>query len=548
MKRTSKRKSYRELKADPFVKAPALAWFLDRKSVYISLTLVGCLAAGGFIYQGWNAYGQIIEPAEKDSPYLAIDPAQSQGALWATELLQDSHGLEGWEAKDTIQPSHGFIQDATGSTAGEVPITLLATRVASAGPVKTVAQVYGAGQARKQYDHYVAKLAARGPVESAQVSDSGIYGAKFAQGFILLAGDAIVGAQTGDTETRDRLFGEYLAAVEETLPASGCVDISAADGSKRSIYFDPNSFEGLQETQTLQPEVNTDYLPTLQGIGAAEIADPYAKAPEGPLPASMPTLPSEVAKPTIENAPAPIDDFSGIASYKIQDPVGPGCGWEWSAQNPLEYNEADLKAAEEDILTRVQNEINGKAQTYVDSKISWARVVALIAPSLDNWNRYVEGVNGVHGRWAKLVADREALRPAWDQYLADHEAWSTFDARKATADSNYNAAVIQCLADRKAHDEWEREWGPDALKRKQDEWREKYEPKQPTNPSPTPTPAPSQPTTPIPPMPTAPPEPKDCVRDPERPAILDQQKPAKPEAPAVPEDVTIPDSWPKPQG
>ena len=65
MKRDSKRKSYRELKEDPFVKAPALAWFLDRKSVYISLTLVGCLAAGGCIFQGWNAYGQDVDTARQ---------------------------------------------------------------------------------------------------------------------------------------------------------------------------------------------------------------------------------------------------------------------------------------------------------------------------------------------------------------------------------------------------------------------------------------------------------------------------------------------------
>lgn len=546
MSKTGKRKSYRELKADPDVAAPALAWFLDRRSLYISLTLVGCLAAGGFLYQGYKAVGQIAAPAEENSPYLSIDPAQSAGAIWAEGFLSDSHGVEGWELRDTTQPSHGFIQDSTGNTAGELPITLLATRVASAGPVKAVAQVYGAGQARKQYESYVAKFAARGPAESVQASDSGILGAKFPQGFILVAGDAIVGIQATDDGLRDRLFDEYVGALESTLPESGCVDISGADGSKRSVYFDPNSFEGLQETQTLEPEVNTNYLPTLSGIGAKEIADPYAKAPEGPLPATLPAMPAEVGKPTINSAPAQIDDFSGIASYRIQDPIGPGCGWEWSAQNSLAYDEKELQAAEEDTITRVQNEVNGTAQTYVDSKISWARIVALLAPSLDNWNRYVDSANGVHGAWAKLVADRNALRPAWDSYIAAHGEWSTFDARKAAADTEYNAALSQCLADRAAHDEWEREWGPAALKKKQDDWRERYEPKQPTTPSPTPTPAPSQPTTPIPPMPTAPPEPADCPVDPRRPGILDQQKPAEPVAPAIPADVTIPDSWPKP--
>lgn len=544
MKRANKKKSYKELRADPVIGIPIVAWILDRKVFYLAVVVVGCVLAGGFVYQGWKAYGQVIAPAEKESPYLAIDPAQSAGVKWAADLVREPHGIEGWEVKDSSQPSHGFIQDATGNTAGEVPITLLATKVASAGPTKSVVQVYGAGQARRQYDLYVEKLAARGPVENTQVTDSGIFGAKFPQGFIMVAGDSIVGIQTTDNETRDNLLGEYLASVEETLPLSGCVDISATDSSKRSLYFDPNTFEGLQETRTIEPEVNTNYLPTVQGIGAKEVANPYAAVPEAPLPASLPGLPAEVAKPTIENAPAAMDDFSGIASYRVQDPIGPGCGWTWSAQNPLEYDDADLKITKEDTVTKVQNDVNSKAQTYVDSRVTWARIMALISPSLDSWNRYVDGVNSVHGRWDKLVADRAALRPAWDQYLAAHDSWSTFDSRKAAADKSYNEAVTQCLADRKTHAEWELEWGTEALKKKQAEWKKKQE-EAVAKPIPTPAPTPA-PT--VPPMPTAPPEPKDCKTDPERPSILDEQKPAKPEAPAIPEDVTIPDSWPKPQG
>ena len=550
MSRTSKKKSYRELKADPVIKAPIAAWVLDRKALYISITLVGCLAAGAVVYQGWQAYENIVAPVEEDTPYLAIDPAESVGALWATDLLTESPGIEGWEVQDSTQPTHGFLQDATGGTAGEVPITLLATQVASAGPVKTVAQVYGAGQARKQYDFYVSKLAARGPVDSQQVSESGVFGAKFELGFILVAGDSIVGAQTQDNGLRDQLFERYLGSIETTLPASGCVDISGADSSKRSIYFDPNSFEGLQETREIDPQVNTDYLPSLQAIGASEIGNPYAVAPEGPLPASLPGLPTEVAKPTLANAPAAIDDFTGIASYRIQDPTGPGCGWNWSAQNPLEYNEADLEAAENDTVTRTQNDVNSKAQTYVDSKISWARVVALMTPSLDNWNGYVNGVNTVHGRWDKLISDRQALRPAWDTYIANSERWATFDARKAAADQSYNTALTQCLATRQTHDEWELEWGPAPLKQKQDEWRRQQEQQQVQPPTTGATPAPTPTAAPVPttPMPTAPPEPADCKVDPAKPSILSEQKPAKPEAPAIPEDVTIPNSWPKPQG
>jgi len=547
----SKKKSYRELKADPVIRTPLLAWILDRKAVYISVALVGCLAAGAFVYQGWQSYEKIITPPKDTSPYRSINPADSEGVRWATSVVRDSRGVEGWEVQDSTQPSHGFLQDATGSTAGEVPITLLATRVASAGPVKSMVQVYGAGQARKQYDFYVSKLSAREPVDNKEVSDSGIMGAKFEHGFILIAGDSILGAQTNDNGLRDRLFDEYLKTVESTLPQSGCASVSAADESRRSVYFDPNDFQGLLETKKIDPQVNTEYLPTVQGIGAKEIGNPYASQPEGPLPAGLPALPAEVAKPTVENAPATVNSFTEEASYRIKDPVGPGCGWTWSAQNPIKYNQADLKTAEQNTLTKVQNDVNGKAQGYVDSKITWARLVALVAPQLDNWNRYVDSVNDVHGKWDKLVKDRQALRPAWDQYLSAHDLWKTFDARKAAAQDSYDKAQDQCLADRKAHDEWESEWGPAELKKKQDAWRQEQEAQSPqpspsSNPTASPTPSPSQSSEPTSPMPTAPPEPTDCTSNPVRPAILDQQKPAEPAPPAIPDDVTVPDSWPKP--
>ena len=567
VKQTLNKKSYKDLKEDPSIKFPALAWALNKKSVYISVALVGCLAVGGTLYQGVQAVDKIGAPLEENSPYLAINPTNSAGVAWATKLMEKNSIVKKWEMKDSIQPSHGFLQDATGNNAGEVPITLLASRVASSGPNMAVAQIYGAGQAKKQYDHYVSKLSTKGKIESKKVSKSGIYGAKFEQGFILIAGDAIVAAQTANNDLRDQFFERYLDSIETTLPASGCADLSAVDSSKRSLYFDANNFEGLKESKTVKTEVDIDYLPTVSGIGAKEIKNPYAETPEAPLPKAIATVPKEVAKPTIDTEPKLIDGFANDAVYRIQDPVGPGCGWNWSAQNPLEYNSTDLENAKNEVITKVQNKVNDEAQSYVDNKISWARTVALVAPKVDNWNVYVKEVNDLHKAWRKLEADRAALLPSWNAYLAAYENWSTFDARKAAAKKSYDATVEQCLSTRKTHDEWEEEWGTEAMSKKMQEWqvredarieRNKPEPVEETEaPSdeedgtesatltPTPTPTPTEPAEP---KPSAPTEPKDCAFDPVKPVILGQEKPAKPVAPTIPEDVTIPNSWSNPEG
>lgn len=554
-KSNDSRKTYRELKADPVIKTPALAWLLERKSLYISFGAVTSLLVGGFLYQGWQSYEAILAPVEVESPYRDINPTQSHGAKWASEIIKTNGGVADWSVRDSIQPSHGFLREATGNSVGEVPLTLLATKLGSGGSTKTIVQVYGAGQARAQYDIYAEKLAEKGPISNGTVDSSGIVGAKFEQGFLLVAGDAIVGAQTGNNEERDRLFDAYLAEIKVSLPASECVDITGSNAASRSIYYDADSFEGLRETTSIDPEVKTDNLPTLKALESYEVANPYAEQPEGPLPASMKTIPAEVPKPTIADAPGTIESFTKNASYKIQDPVGPGCGWDWSAQQPPVYDDADLENTKKDTIVRVQNEVNADAQKYVDSKISWARITALLAPKLDSWNNYVKSVNNVHNSWDKLVADRNAIRPQWDTYIADYSYWSTFDQRKADAQREYNEAVKKCEADRDALEEWEKEWGEEAMEKKQEEWDKKNEElngkdskNSPTSPSqkPSPTPSPS-PTETLEPLPEPPAKPAGCDFDPVKPSILSESKPPQPTAPELPADVTIPNSWPKPQ-
>lgn len=530
----SSRRSYKELRADPTIKVPFVAWLLDRTLLYVAIGVVTAFAVGAFLYEGYKANEEIWAPAEKDSPYMELNPSRTAGARWAVDFVAKERNIDGWDTISSTQPTHGLLQDATGATAGEVPMTMLTATAGASGATKSVVQIYGAGQARPQYDVYVDRISARTPIDSQEIDDSGVVGGKFDHGFIFVAGDSIVAFQTASNEERDELFGIVLEDLKTSLPASGCLDISGTNSSTRSLYYDEGAFTGLLESQEVDPEVATTNLPTVRALGTGEIANPYAAQPEAPLPESLPAPPAEVSKPTVASMPETVESFSELASYKVQDPDGPGCGWDWSAQKPLVYDDTDLAAAREDTIVAVQNQVNDEAQAYVDSKISWARSVALISPKINSWNSYVNAVNNVHGLWDKLVADRESLRPSWDAYVDAHDEWSSFDQRKADATKNYNEELKLCKENRKAHDKWEKEM---------EEWEKKYgseeeQPEEPTAPTPSPTPTP----TPDPPK-----EPEDCPEDPVRPEIMDQSKPAEPQAPEIPEDVTIPDSWRKPQ-
>lgn len=546
-----KRRTYRDLKADPFVKTPAFAWLLERKTFYAAFVLVGAAGLGLVAKAGYDSYVTMITPLEKPSEFLALDQKQSQASRWASEFTKDPRGIADWHVVGSSQPSHGWISDYLGASVGQVPATMTSASAASGVGTKVVVQTYGAGQGRAQFDRY-ASMFSEALVSS---DDDGVQNAVFENGFITAAGDSIVAVLANSNEDRDRLFGEYRSDLGVSLPDSGCVTISAnVDQAARSYLYGEDKYSGLLEDQVLDTQVKINNLPTFTGLSLSDIANIYAEAPEAPLPESIPALPGDVTRPTIANQPESVEEFKKTVSYKVEDPEGPGCGWEWAAQRSPVYDEALLAAEKKDSIESGQISVDDEAQGYVSSRLTWARGSMLTALSADRWNIFAKKTNEIHSLWDKLNSDRAALWPAWETYVANFDLWKTFDARKAEAKKAYDKAVTECKAADDDLSKWEKEkvqYEKDLEQYEKDKakWDEENEGESQSPSETKPRNAvkvdKEEDTEPV--KPTLRDKPSGCETKPERPEIIDQEKPSKPEQPSIPEDVTIPNSWPKPE-
>lgn len=544
------KKTYREYREDDTVKFPAVSYVLDRKALYITFSLIALLAFGLVVKVGWDSYNKAIEEPEVITPYLDMEPASSPGRTWAAELTaRNPAGLSEWAVSENTKPQT-VIDSKYCSNIADLSTSLLSTHKASGSGVETRVQVYGAGQAFKQFEAYTNVLdTCFNGVSAENVSQSTV--ARFPGGFLLTAGDGIVGV-TAPEELIDSLIDFYVSSTESTLTDSKCVALNVyTNDAFRSFFYDRDSYTGLEETKPLETQVNISGLPTPTEIKLNEIANTEAIVPEAPLPADFPVLPKKaVEKPSIPGSVKDEAGFAKKAAYKIADFDGPGCGWEWSAQAPPVYSKPELESARKAAIKSTQESLDVTAQSYVRTKVDWALQIASILPKADRWNSYVNQTNSVHEKWYWLEAEREALRPAWFDYIAQHEEWSTFDARKAEATRLFDEASKKCEADEKALEEWEDKWGKLAEERekqleKERLEKEKKESEKDSKPSKSPSPSPTPSASPSPTV-EIPEKPAGCDTPPERTEIMDQEKPAEPIAPDVPKGVTIPQSWPNP--
>lgn len=559
---------YGSYKKDPTIKTPVIAWLFNRgffQLFFTALTGVSILALVILFANGANAWKKIITEPEDVSPYQEISSTNSPGKSWAEEMASlNPEGISGWSVSDTIKPQH--IQASDCAFNDNPSKTVLSTHIGSAGKVQTRVLLYGAGQASADFDRYAKTLqnCANGEVIDEEFGKS----VMFDNGFILTMGDAIINVVAENIEQRDSLKAFYYEHMVKSLKESTCLDLDVSGkDSTRSFYYDPENYDGYKETTTVETQVDFQNVPTVPDLSIDEIHNPDAVQPESPLPQDFPSLPKEkVEKPSLPQAVEDVDDFSADAVYHIADINGPGCGWAWSSQKQPVYDDTELAVEKNTTIVDEQNKIDETAQTYVDEKKDWAIKTVHIMPAVNNWNNYTKDVNNVHDKWIWLNGERDKLYTPWHQYVDEHNEWETFDKRKSEALNAYNEELQVCMDKQEAYLEWEEKWG-DLYAQQKAEENAPEEPEEPTQPeeTPEPTETPTDPENPSEtpteaPTPTEEPEeteeptkpvdipepPVNCTTLPERPAIIDQEKPAEPQAPEIPEGVTIPDSWEKP--
>jgi len=555
---SSKRK-YGDYKKDPTVKTPLLAWLSDRSMIYIAFASVAVFALAVIFSRGVAALERINTEPVENSPYMSIEAIDSPGQAWASSLIQEKpSNIESWAVAETTKPQNIVVPKDLNISSENVSTTMLSTYVGTGSGIETRIHVYGSGQAASDFNRFVEILSKRANIETATNDDGS--SALYDNGFFITMGDTIISVNTPNNEIRNELLKNYSTKIPETLRESGCFDLTVnSNDANRSFFYNPDSYTGLQETSQIETQVEINDLPQPQSLALDEIQYPNLTRPESPLPEGFPTLPeNEVSKPSLPNPVESKEEFVKDAVYQIADPNGPGCGWKWSGQVAPVYNLVDLESGKNKTVVDTQDSIDTEAQNYVESQKDWAWQNALVMPKIDDWNVYAKNVNETHDKWNWLNEEREKLREPWNRYVEDYRNWSSFDGRKAEATESYNEELQKCIDKQDELLEWEEQWGE--LWAEQEAAKNNPLPEEPETPTPTENPEnptdPSNPTETPSEAPTEAPEteepvdipakPEGCSAFPERPAIVDQEKPAEPQAPEIPEGVTIPDSWEKP--
>lgn len=542
------KKTYREYQESESIKFPAAAWLLDRSGVYVAILLVAVLAIGVFMKMGWDSYNEAIKPAEVVTPYADVKPAVFIGKSWAEKLISiNPANVSDWTVDNSAKP-RPVVDAKNCATIGATPVNLLSTHVATGSGNDVRIQVYGAGQASKQFIDYTASLGSCfGPI-TPQNSGKTIF-STFPKGFILTSGDAIIGGFAANDQTRDALLDFYLKNVQSSLIESGCLSlmVSSSDAN-RSFFYNKVQYTGLEETVTLETAVDTKDLPTPTSLKLNDVTNASAVVPEAPLPANFPELPkTTIQRPQI---PAPVKDqeeFKAPAKYQVVDDKGPGCGWDWTAQISPSLDLKKLATDKNNSLQRTQGLLDGNATSYVTGKINWALQMASVAPSVDVWNTFVNQTNQVHKKWEWLETERQKLEEPWRQYVTDHDDWLTFDKRKTDALKKFDEDFKKCQKDEKDLADWNRDWKDISDQQAKDKAKAEEDAKNTEKNKPTASPTPSPTASPSATTVTVPPKPAGCSTPPKAPEIASQDKPSEPQAPKIPVDVTIPASWPTPK-
>jgi hypothetical protein len=544
------KKTYREYQESESIKFPAAAWLLDQAGVYAVVLLVALIAIGAFMKMGWDSYTAAIKPPEVITPYADVTPVSFIGKTWAEKLISvNPANLPDWTVDKSAKP-RPVIDPKNCSASAAASISLLSTNVATGSGTDVRIQVYGAGQAAKQFTDYTTAFTPCFGKLNVQNSGKTTF-VTFSRGFILTSGDAIIGVFVPNDQIRDTILDFYLKNVESSLIESGCLALNATPAdANRNLFFSKDQYTGLEGSENLESVVDTTNLPTPTSLTLKEIEDRTAVVPEAPLPANFPELPKTVVqKPQIPAALKNEDAFKASAKFRVVDEKGPGCGWDWTAQVSPELDLKKLATDKNNSIQKTQGALDGSATNYVSGKINWALQLASLAPTVDTWNSFVSQTNTVHKKWQWLEAERQKIESPWRQYVIDHDEWLTFDQRKADALKKFDEEFKQCQKDEKDLADWNRDWKDIADQQAKDKAKADAEAKDTEKNKPTasatPTPTPSATTTA--PAVTVPSKPAGCSTPPVEPEIASQMKPEEPKAPVIPKDVTIPASWPTPK-
>lgn len=508
---------------------------LSGRTVLGGVTLAALAALGVLGWQSWSLWQQLTAPVAKDTPYNESYQAKDYpGKQFLSSLASETP--EGVDPDKWVVSADGKNDTSvkvlpSGCTQIAPSVAQIAYKTAKTDGATVTVMIYGAGQARTQFNKYAAQLT---ECKGAEANGNLV---KTNAGAIMTRGDAIVSVVSDDSGLLDKLVPWYQGKLEEALVSSSCAALDeTADDASRSFYYDSNGYTGTTKSEkvTVDDKVLAVSSPQLLADNSMSVTkafvDPQAKStvkqPLNPLPSGMETnLPTAPSAPSISVKPdAPATEKT--VTYQIADKTGPGCGWTWSGQKTPEFNEDVIDANQATILKNAKTELKNNIATYNKAIVAWSSQTALAMSFQTSWDDYVNKTNAVYASWNDLNQKREALQEPWFTYVDEANKWLSWSDDVEKAQKDWEAAVKQCVSSATGDDSSDEDGdgitsgGFGDSDSKNDDSSNGSSGLSATQVQ------------------------KQCEEAHPRPDILDEDKPEKPTAPTIPQGVTLPSTWP----
>jgi len=301
---------------------------------------------------------------------------------------------------------------------------------------------------------------------------------------------------------------------------------STVADAARSPWVERDQFTGLTAPVT----VSATPSPTpVAPQGVTPLPDPWTPSP---LPSvSYPVRPADpvypVDLPTAVGSPVPPSPLApapsvSVVPSRLDDPVGPGCGWAFTGQLAPPYDAASEAQVALGRVTQAQQDLSAAQQAWQASIVGYWQSVGDYQAQAAGYVAYQAAVRRVAQVWDVISAQRQAYADAVTAYNLAAAARQQFLLDQASAQTAYDQAVAACQS----------------------------------GTVPTGTPTPTDTALPVPtdvPTDTAAPLPSDVPTvaagcPPPVPAILSQPGPSVPPVPTPPPTPTPPPPGPSPTG
>lgn len=296
-----------------------------------------------------------------------------------------------------------------------------------------MAAFYSPGFGRTEYESVLEKLTQCSVAYSESSSGSVSY-ALFSGGGVLTAGDAVVTVRADSENERDSLVSFYAKTLESTLTDSQCSALSETNSDfTRNVFFD--TYKQYTVGASVETNVTLDGLLRVTGVPKAVNAPARVSKPEGPYPKDFPeSLPSKPSdKPEALQEPS---SFKGKKDFTVPavDTDGPGCGWRWAGLTNPVFNEKETSERAESEKLKQQLALDTENIAAKREAVVFQTSLADRIKLVYEWNKYVTELNKVYSQWSALNKARTEYRPAWSSYI---KSWDDY----VTAVNAYNKNV-----------------------------------------------------------------------------------------------------------